>query len=51
LILMYLNVLNKQKRIQNNYWFFTFYKRLKFEDIGVRDPQYPERTYMKKSIK
>jgi len=30
---------------------YIFYQRLGFENTEVRDPQYPERTYMKKSIR
>jgi ribosomal protein S18 acetylase RimI-like enzyme len=30
---------------------YIFYKKLGFEDLNIRDPQYPERTYMKKSLR
>jgi ribosomal protein S18 acetylase RimI-like enzyme len=30
---------------------YAFYKSLGFDDTEVRDPTYPERTYMKKSIR
>lgn len=36
-------------RTNTNGFAYIFYKKLGFEDIGVRDPDYPERTYMKKS--
>jgi ribosomal protein S18 acetylase RimI-like enzyme len=29
---------------------YVFYKKLGFEDTNIRDPQYPQRTYMKKRI-
>jgi len=30
---------------------YIFYKKLGFEDLNIRDPQYPERTYMKKLLR
>ncbi len=29
---------------------YNFYLKLGFEDLKIRDPKYPERTYMKKEI-